>query len=316
MPAHVAVRLEIGAGSALRHYARCMNWMLLISAFGALATILTFVIGALSYHRQFPKRSMEFDVVISPLAKLDSDHLSFSYRNKRLAEPYIATVRLSARSRADISSSSFDAGRPIAVKFDRPIIGMSTAKGSLVAHAVGEELQLPPQLVHRRDKFQVSLVFDHEPSQPELINPLVDIELLAREESDKHRRRLERVQGVGALLLVLTFLSLVFVLGAASRAGYFPDENARENPTAGTKGSNVYSSPSYTSDLVATIDAGVALELICSAFGDPSDGSLGRTWLWYLTDIGWVADTEVDSGTIAPVRRGCTEFELHRAGDS
>jgi hypothetical protein len=293
-----------------------MNWTLLFAGIGVGLAMATLLIGFVRFRREYPKRAVEINVVIARLAKVESEYLSVAYKGKALAEPYIATARIWARGDADITSASFDAGRAISIKFDRPILGMSVAKGVLEANVVGPELQIPAQLMHHGDAIEVSLVFDQRPTDPMVGNTLIDIPVFTSDQRDALRKRREkfaRMRGiVGTLLIVMGVFQFGWVVAHLSMLNPSSDVMA----TANVLGAPVFARPDAESAQIATVEWGEPLDLTCALITeDVAEGQMQIT-LWYLVDAGWVADQDVATGTFAPVRRQCDGIEAEFRGSA
>ena len=70
----------------------------------------------------------------------------------------------------------------------------------------------------------------------------------------------------------------------------------------------VFAEPYLDSAVVATLDSGALVEILCTAQGDlvSSDVSGARSTLWDKTRGGYIPDVNVDTGTTQPVARSCS----------
>jgi hypothetical protein len=289
-----------------------VDWETLAAFIAAAAGVAAVVLSGLVYSRQFPKRSLEYDVTIAPLVSLHNDELRITYGAAVLREPYIATVSVTSRSRVDIVSSVFDAGNALTFDFESPIVGIAELKGSLSAEASGNQFRIPPQLIHKRDKVTANLIFDGEPAIPRLKNPLPDIDLYSREVADARRRRASRIERV---ITIVGFSIVVLVVAGLLIDNFIgwpwqtvAQVDASQNPTVSPGGAEVRSKPNVHSQLVAKVPSGAKIGLVCAVFGSSLQGTDGTTWLWYqVKGGGFVSDTQVFTGTTRAVRHPCAD---------
>jgi hypothetical protein len=165
-----------------------MDWSLLWLIVSCVLGLGLIVLGVMTYRRQFVKRSLGWDFAISPVApQVHGNRLTIAFDGKLLSDPYIMTFELESLSRADIPSSSFDAGKPITFTFGADIIGAALAEGDITASISGHQLMFEPQLIRKRASSEIGLIFDRRVGVPEVANPLIDIPL-RYQLPDRYRR--------------------------------------------------------------------------------------------------------------------------------
>jgi len=148
----------------------------LLGAVGGLIALLT-------YRRQFPKRRIQFSVSWSPLLNKDGDEahvgdLEVTVRGTPLFDPYVGVLRVYSNSRADIPSSSFDAGSPLTFDFRTPLFSTSTPDpADLKWSANGTRIEIPAQLIRKKSGLIATLIVEGKPSAVHVESPLVDIDV-------------------------------------------------------------------------------------------------------------------------------------------
>ncbi|MEB0286197.1 hypothetical protein QN355_06490 [Cryobacterium sp. 10S3] len=145
---------------------------------GIVVAIFTAVYLALQFHRQFPKRSLVYEFTSSPLAGALSNAVQVTVSGYITTDPYLASLTVTSRSRADITSASFDSGRDLVFDFGTPILVDPTFGGEMTSHVSGSEVRFAPQLIRRRAT-STTLFITHGRPGVVLHNPLVDISVKA-----------------------------------------------------------------------------------------------------------------------------------------
>jgi hypothetical protein len=191
-----------------------MDWVIFWTVTGVAIAAVTLVFGALVYFRQFPKRQLVYRLEVAPMLRARSVELEVRYKGRELSNPYFVQLRVRSRSRADISSSSFDAQKDVVFEFGREMIGYSTAmQERLVLENSPTAVFLKPQKIGPNAWFRVSFVTDGEPDNVRIDNSLLDIKVVAEVEPGR-RRWFERLSNPflpGLIAGVVTLLTVLAV---------------------------------------------------------------------------------------------------------
>lgn len=152
-----------------------MDWALWGFVIVVLTLGVTCWFAYVTFSKQFPKRSLTYAVTSSPLLNARTDSLKVLLDKVELKEPYLVYLDVACRSRADISSAAFDAGRPLVFDFGRPVLGGTEADASMKHEANGSQIRFQPQLLRRRAAVKVLFVTEGKPDGVAVDSPLVDI---------------------------------------------------------------------------------------------------------------------------------------------
>jgi hypothetical protein len=121
----------------------------------------------------------------------DIADLEIRHEGRRLADPHLVEVMLTARGRRDIPSSAFDQGRPLAFDLDARIIEVlqvrcspTTSLAPPVAHE-GSTLRIGPELVGRRQTTIIAVLVDGDRPSLTCTQPiLAQVTLVPRDPKD------------------------------------------------------------------------------------------------------------------------------------
>jgi hypothetical protein len=181
---------------------------------GLVSAVATIVAAIVLYRRQFPKRQIRYGVRVSPLVAQSHAGLELRYQGQVLSSPRLAIVRVRSRSRADIPSSSFDAGRAIRIVFDDRVIGSSSDEDQDIQWEIyGYQLWIPPQLIRAKSELEVSLVVDGDSDGYSFESPLVDIAALPDIDAGTRGFTILIVAASAMALVVVGLLVAGFVSG-------------------------------------------------------------------------------------------------------
>lgn len=161
----------MGAGP----YCWGMDWGLLGFVIGGLTLAATLVFGWLTFFKQFPNRSLTYEVTTSPMLNPRAEGLKVFLDGVEMRSPYVVILQVTARSRADIPSNAFDASQPLVFDFGREVMGTPSIDASLRHELTGSQVKFPPQLVRKRSVASVAFVTEGAPLGVTVNNPLVDV---------------------------------------------------------------------------------------------------------------------------------------------
>jgi hypothetical protein len=110
---------------------------------------------------------LTYTVEVNPLLP-EADQtrgLAVTYRDMAVPNPHLVTITLANSGSRDITSESFDAGRPLLICFTGTFYGLTASSGSpsLTMPAIGTAgenaaLEFRPKLLKRRESWTVSLI--------------------------------------------------------------------------------------------------------------------------------------------------------------
>lgn len=133
--------------------------------------------------KRHPKREFAYSVQAAPLVSSGAkglEGLTVSYQGEQIDRPYLVNLEISSRGRADISSSSFDAGKPVRIDLQVPILAEIDQRATLQTvdarlELVDESLiELAPSLLPKGMTLRASYICEGKPS-PKYKIPLPDI---------------------------------------------------------------------------------------------------------------------------------------------
>lgn len=125
---------------------------------------------------------LQSNPIVRPGARIEG--LEVTYRGLRVEAPYSVELVVSNTGGADISTSAFDAGRPIRIRLGRQFFGVTETTGVLpiTTPAIGADpdsavIEIGPGLLKRGASEYVSLVVSGEPqlNESDLESPLIDV---------------------------------------------------------------------------------------------------------------------------------------------
>jgi len=200
-----------------------MDQGLFWSIVGALGGIVAAVlIGLATYHRQFPKRSIDWWVestrMMASSGAAHFDSVEVKVNRIVVLDPYLNTLTLFANSRADIPSAVFDQGQVITIrvtsggilKLDSPADDTITFGGG---HGEGfdwGEVEISPQLIRKGAEGHLVFVSAGAPTV-EVDSPLVDIDVRRLMPPQAHTRTPE---GRRKNTIIRSFAFLAAALGS------------------------------------------------------------------------------------------------------
>jgi hypothetical protein len=121
----------------------------------------------------------------------------------------VVEVRMRAKGRWDIPTSSFDRDMPIAIDLGAGIVSLKRVQPpdvpQLKAEAAGTELRIGPGLVRRHHKWNFILLTRGPAACFTCVSPLIDVELLTSAQQRTRRRW-------SALLLAIFYVPIFWVL--------------------------------------------------------------------------------------------------------
>jgi hypothetical protein len=137
--------------------------------------------------------------------------LEIRHEGRRLADPYLLEVMLTARGRRDIPSSAFDQGRPLVFDLGAGIVKVlqvrcdpTTSLAPPVAHE-GSTLRVGPELIGHRQTIIIAVLVDGDCPSLVCTQPvLAQVAIIPRDPPD--RWTWVRVVEMVVVLLVLLWL--------------------------------------------------------------------------------------------------------------
>lgn len=125
------------------------------------------------YRKQSPRREFSYTVEASPLMSTQVqglDKLKVAFAGVPLSHPYLVTLRIGSTGRADISSSSFDGGKPVLFDLKVPVlaqlnhIASSDTVGARLTFGEGDTaIALQPTLLPKGYTIRASYLCDGLP---------------------------------------------------------------------------------------------------------------------------------------------------------
>jgi hypothetical protein len=183
-----------------------MDLVIAIGVGSFVASLAAALVAILALRRQFPRRRLAFARSSLPLLVDNHADLQVKFRDHNLESPYLVTIWISSQSRADIPSSTFDAGKPIRFQLGRPVLGVMNSRAHRLEWSLHQsDIEIPPQLVHPDSRLRVDLLVDGEPDRIKIDNPLVDIKLVENEVL----RSPSSTRGLTALVVAATGMAVV-----------------------------------------------------------------------------------------------------------
>lgn len=145
--------------------------------------------------RQWGNRraNLEISVVATPLLPEDADPgaLEVTYHDIPVTDPHLVTVKFRNTGPRDLTTGTFDGGRPITVAFDQMFYGLTKVEGGIktVSPAIGTEgsravVDVEPNLLKRGDVWSFSAVTTG-PVRVSLDAPLIDTDIRQAADADE-----------------------------------------------------------------------------------------------------------------------------------
>lgn len=167
-----------------------VNTWTIIGAIAGVLALSAVVVAILAYRRQFPRRQLQYSVEAIPLLQGDisvrHQDLRVVMNGSEIATPYVLSVNVWSKSRADIPSAAFDNQDPISFSVSVPMFVTGTTMrpsddigfdwdGVNVSAGV-REARVLPQLIRRRSRGQFTAVTEGKP-EVTVADSLIDIKL-------------------------------------------------------------------------------------------------------------------------------------------
>lgn len=208
-----------------------MDLAIILAAVGLVASV---VVPIVLSRREHPKRELAYEFEAESLLAVNASRINLTvmHDGRLVLQPYLATLTVTATGRADIASTTFDAGKPITFTSNRPIIaefdsnrGHQSASIQL-AREGSNSLALQPALIKKGDRAVRRFLVDGEPSMV-ATSSLIDTELVDSEKLARRARVASYALRIGipiAFLFAGLIVALVFpaengVAGALSSLG-------------------------------------------------------------------------------------------------
>lgn len=181
-----------------------------VVVFGALTVVVTYLVG--STHRELTYLVVSNAPLLGRITH--ASRLRVIYGNYHVPNPRIVTIRLTARGRKDICSSDFSQDKPLTFDLGRPVINVfvsdDTAQEVTTAHA--NTVEFGPTLIRKGQNFWFTILVDGIVRNVTCYNPLVDIEVKGRNESDERRIRFVMTAAFSSTFLAGIVPSIALVL--------------------------------------------------------------------------------------------------------
>lgn len=189
-------------------------------AIGLGSIVVPSIVAILVYRRQAPKRELWWDYIydsITPDAPTSlTGRLSVNIDGVPVEDPYLIRLRFWSTGKADVQSSAFDQGKPIAFVVDAPILGEYEAPviGGLDTAAVsvdGQRVLIAPTLLRQDCAIAVRLIVSGRPIVMEE-SSIVDVRLRRMPRGGVAPRASLRRALIGAAAIIVAGLGVLLVL--------------------------------------------------------------------------------------------------------
>lgn len=158
------------------------------AATGAIAAFAALAVSVILWRVGAPRRVLRLTVPV--VASLRSSHwarspgkLEISMDDETVHNPYVVTMNLRNRSRRQIRSDDFDQGRPLLIRFGKPLIAVSadgSARTALDSITYGySEVSIGPVLIGGGEDIELTLLTDGYP-EIDWQNPIVGVRIKDR----------------------------------------------------------------------------------------------------------------------------------------
>lgn len=158
----------------------------ILTVVGIVVGIIAIVVGALAARRWGARRGKVF-FEFSSTGLIPEDQvgpgklLKVTFRDFEVNDPHLVTLRLRNVGPSDVSSSHFDAGKPVVISLNCTMFGVTSTShpDSTMTTAVGGEgvVELRPCLLVRGEEWLVTAVVGGKPN-PKLTSPLIDTDIV------------------------------------------------------------------------------------------------------------------------------------------
>lgn len=158
-------------------------WAIVAAVVGALA-LIGVVYAVVGYYRDHPKRQLEYTVSSRRLVEsTPKAPLEVRVSGIDVPNPYLVEFRLVSNSRADIPSSSFDAGKGLSIRVQPGgafVLGDGGARGQIETNGGrGDgwdwaEFDVHPQLIRKESRLELDFISNGPPGV-RVTSPLIDV---------------------------------------------------------------------------------------------------------------------------------------------
>ncbi|WP_136587383.1 hypothetical protein [Microbacterium hydrothermale] len=203
---------------------------------GVLGVAVAVIVPVWTYRKSNPKRQLRYRVETTPLLATGlptTGSLQVLLDGHAVSNPQIVALTVWSDGRGDISSQSFDAGRPLTFTVGARIIETISAEPSAEVHLEVEhpdKLIIRPALLHRSFASTTRVIVDGTPSvQPNHVLPGISVlpvaltaAATAIETSRKKWRPTALLISSAALVLGIVLLTISLVIYSFDRQAYLP----------------------------------------------------------------------------------------------
>jgi hypothetical protein len=167
-----------------------MNWSRadVLATIGIVVTAIAILVGALAARRWGTRRRrVLFEYGSTPLipqVQLGAkarEYLKVTYRDFEVDEPHLVDIRLKNLGPSDVSTSHFDAGKPIELHLKCKLYGVTenSVPDSVLLPAIGslDPILLQPRLFKKEESWSISAIVSGNPT-PTLVSTLVDTDIV------------------------------------------------------------------------------------------------------------------------------------------
>ena len=166
---------------AARFYTSGTFWAIVVVVVTIVAGAVTVVLWRLGAPRRLIVYSMEPTSLLATSAPRRAvSGLKVSYQDEVLTNPYLVILRVESRSRRDIATADFDAGRPlvfdIGARIVAPVGGGSSvirSPGGVISYSE-RQVSVAPLLIRKGQLFRLELLTDGTPHLS-CQSPLIDV---------------------------------------------------------------------------------------------------------------------------------------------
>jgi hypothetical protein len=154
-----------------------------------------------SYRRDNPRRRIDYTVTTRRLVE-SNPHSSLEIRanGQEVPNPYLAELRLTSNSKADIPSTAFDAGRPIRIRVEPGgafVVGKVADEGIHTTGGHGNgwewaEMEIGPQLIRKGARLSLDFISNGQP-EVRIESSLVDVPVSDLTRQPKPKDLIKRV---------------------------------------------------------------------------------------------------------------------------
>jgi hypothetical protein len=137
---------------------------------GFIVGILGIALAVILWRFGTPRGLLEYSMsepraLVSRSSPMNADELEVKFRNVKVENPYLTTVRLTNHGNRDIRSDDFDQGNPIILNLNTQIIDVltSTLDAKYLSLRQKDKLLISPTLIRRNEKISADLLTEGAP---------------------------------------------------------------------------------------------------------------------------------------------------------